>query len=168
MKPSLLDVGQDDRLLPAGIHELTAEEVKQLLVDPFPHSETRADIYVRWLAFRSRLADLVSIDQEFVDGSFVTSRQNPRDIDVSYWVDATELDSLSAIQWDSLRQHVNSAKGSFLVHAFVLPRCGESHPAWPQFDHMRKWTRKYWKAYSDSGKNVIPGVSKGYIKVASS
>ena len=160
MALEFLDVGQPDDVLPAGIHELSTEEVKELLVDPFEDSGTRLDIFTLWMAFRARLENLLPIEQEFIDGSFVTSRTDPADIDASYWFDADEYAGLPPLRRSAVDQLFQRAKPQFKVHAFPVPRCPDAHPAWPHFEHTRKWTRRYWKAYSDPSKVVVPALDK--------
>lgn len=161
----LKDVGQPDLLLEHGIHDATVADIQAVFVDPFPNSLTRADIFQRWQAFRDRLRNIVTVKEEFIDGSFVTSREDPADIDASYWIFATDIDALSHIGQKALHQLLAAGKPSFLVHAFLVPECGGNHPAFAAFDHTRKWTRKYWKAYQDPNKMVVPGVTKGYLRM---
>src|SRR4051812_16621271 len=92
--PALTDVGQEDLLLPSGVHQGTLDEVKTLLVDGFPSSLQRIRLWESYVAFRTLIRALVPVDHEYLDGSFVTSRPAPKDVDLSIWVDAAAIDRL--------------------------------------------------------------------------
>jgi hypothetical protein len=83
-----------DRTLPPGVYELTPEDVEAELVKPFERSLRRKAVYQGWTAFRAQVRSLVPVDREFIDGSFVTDRLNPDDMDVSFWIRAEHLEEL--------------------------------------------------------------------------
>lgn len=107
----------------------------------------------------------VHVTAEFLDGSFVTSREDPADVDASYWIQAADLNGLSASDLAEVENLFHRARSSFRVDAYMVPECGQQDAAWLAFDHVRKWTRKYWKTYKDPNKVVVPGAEKGYLKV---
>jgi hypothetical protein len=64
--------------LPPGVHRCTFEEVERR----FLFNETRQRVWERFLAILKRLRDCeVSFSEMYVDGSFVTARKEPGDVD---------------------------------------------------------------------------------------
>ncbi len=70
-------------LLPAGFHNKTLEEVKTLCVENFPNSATRSTIFDSFVEnFIIPLTNTGLMCDVWVDGSFITEKENPEDIDV--------------------------------------------------------------------------------------
>lgn len=72
-------------LLQPGLHRLTLEEIKVLTVEAFPGSTKRADLFGRFLAWRSQLKQLGFSGCVWLDGSFLTEKETPNDIDLIMW-----------------------------------------------------------------------------------
>jgi hypothetical protein len=85
----------DDGLLPPGGHPATLDEVYERFVAPYHKSQRRKLIYDMWLHHRGALAHLIPIDEQWVDGSFVTNILEPGDIDVVSVLDGPAYDALS-------------------------------------------------------------------------
>ena len=82
-------------LLKAGMHNMTLSELKSVFVDPFENVERRAALLDRFEVFVSRLND-VSINMEvWIDGSFVTIKDYPGDIDLVVVCNQNEVNGLS-------------------------------------------------------------------------
>jgi hypothetical protein len=162
--PDFIDVGQPDRLLPKGVHDATPDEVRMRLVDAFPGSTSRPGIFSGWSAYSASLRALIDVQSEFLDGSFVTSRQEPDDVDMSLWIRALDLDALNPIEEANLNRML-AMQRSFQCDVYLVPECVQNHPLRPHFDQQRDWTKKYWRAYKDPNDVVIPGIAKGYLRV---
>jgi hypothetical protein len=112
---------------------------------------------------------IVPIQQEFVDGSFVTDKVNPKDVDLSFWVDAEDLVALpkaDQVAVDSLFT-VGGVMKSYGCDAYLVPRCSIGHPAFPAFQHML-WTDGHWRSVRDKNRSIVDGVHKGYVRVVDS
>jgi len=72
-------------LLVPGLHRLTLEEIKVLTVEAFPGSTKRADLFGRFLAWRAQLKALGLSGCVWLDGSFMTAKESPNDIDLIMW-----------------------------------------------------------------------------------
>lgn len=93
--------GRELPLFPAEPVELSVPELKRVAVDAFPGSWARQDI---WAGFERLLTHLTAIGTAFdlyVDGSFVTNKLAPEDIDLV--IVSTEAD-LKTDQLTALRQ----------------------------------------------------------------
>ncbi|HCG02761.1 MAG TPA: hypothetical protein DEV93_19725 [Chloroflexi bacterium] len=84
--------GQD--YLTPGVHAATVEEVKEVLVTGFPESATRQEIFDQWIALRADIAEVATIDKQWLDGSFVSRKLDPGDLDVATHIDGMEIEAL--------------------------------------------------------------------------
>ena len=78
-------------LLPAGFHIKTLEEIKALCVDNFPTSMTRPVIFDNFV--RHMISPLVKMGMMcdvWIDGSFITEKENPEDVDILIEYDPTK------------------------------------------------------------------------------
>lgn len=69
-------------LLPPGKHQVTPDQVREHFVDAFPESKTRERLYRRWMRHRATLHSVLPILSQWVNGSYVTGKQDPSDVDV--------------------------------------------------------------------------------------
>ena len=78
--------------LPHKCYEVTLEEIKEKLVDNFPNSKTRASRFECFLKFYNELTENVkSCIRLLIDGSFVTNKNDPWDVDFVIIVDSLKL-----------------------------------------------------------------------------
>ena len=83
---------QDNGYLPHKCYEVTLEEIKEKLVDNFPNSKTRASRFECFLKFYNELTENVkSCIRLLIDGSFVTNKNDPWDVDFVIIVDSLKL-----------------------------------------------------------------------------
>jgi predicted nucleotidyltransferase len=68
-------------LLPAGTHDCTLAEIKQRF-GQFPNTDRRCELYERLQQFLSEAWATRQVVAVIVDGSFVTGRDDPGDIDL--------------------------------------------------------------------------------------
>lgn len=162
--PAFVDVGQGDRLLPDGVHAATVEEMEEAFVGAFPGSLTRRQVFRRWTSFRELVRGVVSVEHEYIDGSFVTDRPNPADVDLSLWIDAEELNGLPLSKERYFERLLSQGK-AYKCHPFVVPMCSHGHADYGQFVYMKGWTERYWRSYKKANGTVVPGVAKGYVEV---
>jgi hypothetical protein len=84
-----------DGLLPVGAHQTDAQEIERRLVQVHPLSATRAWLYDAWRRRRAAMASLVAIEREWVNGSFVTLKRDPGDVDVVSFVRGEAIENLT-------------------------------------------------------------------------
>lgn len=82
-------------LLPAGIHEVTLDQLRSDFVESFPMSNRRKEIYNRFLDFLRLIIMIDVIEEIWIDGSCVTKKNEPDDIDAVAFASATTVNSLS-------------------------------------------------------------------------
>ena len=80
-------------VLMLGRHTTTIDEVEAVLVTAIP-SPRRRTIFDQWVELLNAIADIAPMVGHWFDGSFVTAKQDPDDIDVLSWLDSASYDSL--------------------------------------------------------------------------
>jgi hypothetical protein len=85
---------EENGLLPPGRHTTNTAECKAHLVVPFLHSQRRPLIFDHWMKHRAALALLIPIGNQWVGGSFTTSKAEPEDVDVASFFDGPAFDAL--------------------------------------------------------------------------
>jgi hypothetical protein len=68
-------------LLPQGFHSLTSEEVMELCVTAFPGSIDREGIMAGLQSILDRIKELDMVCEVWLDGSFITQKVEPDDVD---------------------------------------------------------------------------------------
>jgi hypothetical protein len=82
----------DEGLLPPGLHLVTLEEVESRFGK---EPQVRSTLYQRLVEFVG-LARYVEAHRLFIGGSFVTTKQEPGDIDIVIWLGESFLELLEA------------------------------------------------------------------------
>ncbi len=72
-------------LLDPGIHSATIDEVEATCVAPFPADKKRIWLLNRLKIYVEHFSKLDAMFEFWLDGSFVTTKHNPGDIDVTIW-----------------------------------------------------------------------------------
>ena len=72
-------------LLPPGIHKMSLDEFRQKTVDPFADDVQRLRLFLRLEEWITKLRVLKVGAILWLDGSFVTSKFGPSDIDCMMW-----------------------------------------------------------------------------------
>lgn len=75
------EFNEDGNLQP-GIHNYTVEEFERQFVNPFKYSDTRQDIYNNLSLWIHKLSNVVIPQFIWLDGSYLTMKINPNDIDL--------------------------------------------------------------------------------------
>jgi hypothetical protein len=123
--PALEDHPSAGPILPPGIHTATVPEIRERLVDGIEGSMTRSRLFEDWRLFRSRLRALLAVEREFLAGSFVSGKPNPKDTDAFFWVRSADLERLEDEEafLDLWRE-----AGRFNCDPYVLPEWGSPFP----------------------------------------
>lgn len=135
-------------------------EIEQRFVNTFPTSVTRRLLLGGWRSQTEELSSIVQIDCEWIDGSFVTTKRDPRDIDMTIFIlmeSWRKLDNASRQKVASLTQgpepKIRFGCDSYLV---LVPEDGDSLEA-----TYLLW-RGYWDRQWSRGRTGSP---KGYIEI---
>lgn len=149
-------------VLPDGVHKCDEKGFKQRFVDEFPASETRPRLRQGFRALREEVVKHGPPGVQWVDGSFVTTKLNPGDIDIVTFMDLERLNALSRDNQAAVERLVKGrecTKAAYGCHTFLVPSCEPNHPFFPKFEQRRRYWRKWF------GK-TRPGRSKGFVAMA--
>jgi hypothetical protein len=146
--------------MPNGVHETTAREVEQRLVQAFPASMTRRELHSGWRDRREEIADLIAIESEWVDGSFVSSKRDPGDVDVVTFVDGTVYDNLPTGETKRLDELFLRVRTKLRLgcDGFVVPVRQPGHLLRPVYEAQLLYWHRTWSHDRD-------GREKGFLDV---
>lgn len=75
------DFLEDGNLWP-GIHSYTVENFEKQFIEEFPSSNTRKQLYSNFKEWLEKLTEIQQPDRIWLDGSYLTRKINPNDIDL--------------------------------------------------------------------------------------
>lgn len=128
--------------LDPGFHDATVSDVENTLVNSFATSSTRQDIFDRWQQLRSAIAAVTTLREQWLNGSYVTTKVDPNDADIVVHLDGGEVDQLEPVAEFTLQALVagKSTQATWRCDSYPLVEYPEGHP-------LREWyeeTRDYW------------------------
>ena len=119
-------------LLGAGFHKLTAAELKAIALDKFSLSKSRATL---WGNLSAKLDELKSLGLKcdvWVDGSFLTQKIDPDDVDLVIDIPINAFANLTSAQLDFVQKLGASAFRRFeKLHTFVMFNAPLGHVEYP-------------------------------------
>jgi hypothetical protein len=108
-------------LLNPGLHAMSAADLKKLVVDDFPLSERREALWNNFIAIAEHLKKLQIRCEIWVDGSFLTKKIDPDDVDFVVDIPVAILDTATPGQSDLLKKLSAMAFSSNeKLHSFVM------------------------------------------------
>ncbi len=152
-------------LLPLGFHDKTIQELRALCVDSFKEkgSSTREGIMDGLQFVVQRLVSSGIIGEIWVDGSFVTHKIDPDDVDILLMVDGKFFDNASAQQKEVMKWVQANLKDPHLCDSKFWVSYDRSHPDYA----VSEWWHAYWLKmfgfYRDDGPNAYE--TKGMVRL---
>lgn len=131
-----------DGYLEPGFHDMTIENIEEHFVRGFTSSTTRPVIIEGYKRHKKELQETRVNFEQFFDGSFASTKNDPSDIDLVCFADADEIDSLSDAQKLKLSSLFagKATKATHNCDAYFVAMVPETHP---NYQKVRS-TRKYW------------------------
>lgn len=136
-------------LLPPGIHTMTINAVKELCVINRPNNTRRIILWEKFERFISKISEFRITFTLWIDGSFITEKETPGDIDLVCLCHANDFDKLTADKQKEMAELLNTAKHNFSCDAYFTPHED------PVFPH-------YWLGFFTFDRNRNP---KGLIEI---
>ena len=159
-----------DGYLPEGVYPCTEEGLDSRFVQPYAGSSTRQDIYDGFMRWRCDVRPLIDGITQWVDGSFVTNKVDPADIDVVSFCDTdyyNTLDEQTQAEIDRLLDGQRSTKTAYSTHTTLVLSAPLGHPDHAVSEFWRKYYRKYWtRTYTVdpvSGHRIRADQQKGFL-----
>ena len=143
-------------LSPYGKIEVNEKEFRDCFVEDHPGSKKRTELYAKFLEYQKALLDSVKSDvEQLIDGSWVSSKPDPQDIDlvnlvkIRYFCEQDFKDKCLISKFGS--------KERFDVDAYLVIVLPEDDPRYK--DITKNWL-DYWEKLWSFDRN---GNEKGYI-----
>lgn len=147
-------------LLSLGWHPLSIVELRRLCVDKFPLSNTRERIMQGLEEIIRRLCAKDIVGELWVNGSFLTEKIDPDDVDVVLFVEVTFLESATTEQAEAINWVNSNLKDSFCCDSYVSIEYPQSHPQHSYGEYWRAyWTRQWGFDQDDNPAKGIAVVS---------
>jgi len=143
-------------LIPADIIEVELSTFKACFVDAFPNSKTRKRLFENYLRYIYRFQDEVfPIFEQWINGSFVTKKENPNDIDLVTFLDFKAYDLRGDKILDKFWTFSLEEQG---IDSYIVKEFPKKHPFYKEYLEFQKiWHERYLL-----GRQEIP---KGFIKI---
>ena len=138
----------ENGLLPKGIYDCDLKVLECRFVESFPSSSTRLTVYKCFVQWWMVANMIVPAATEWIDGSYVTAKVDPRDIDIVTFCDAEFLNSLSGNDEITAEFHLN--KGPEHIDAYLIGVYPKEAPEYPLYQaelrQIGKWGfGRFWK-----------------------
>lgn len=146
---------------PYEIIQLSYQNCKKIFVDDFSTSKTRNSNWANFLRFHTDIekASTFSV-KHWIDGSFVTKKIDPGDIDVVSFVNSQNFTN-ALLQFDmNLSDPVCFVKTLYNVDNYIVIDFEDTHPYYIKMQEQIK----YWQEFFSSDRNDKP---KAIIEVVS-
>lgn len=151
-------------LLGPGLHYHSFDEVRSLCVDGFPHSTTRPEVMAGLVAFVRNVLHSNSIKCElWVDGSFMTKKIDPPDVDLvlcihsDFYESATD-EQIHLLDMFNNREHHYSIKEKYLCDVYWFPEYPSNHVSFGSgLTNRARWLQTF--------SRCLPGTDKGIISL---
>lgn len=142
-------------LLAPGRHRMSLADIERLCVDKFPESASRGTLFEALEGLARYLGSVLSACEIWVDGSFVTEKPNPGDVDLTVIVPGEVFDRLAVVDQPAAASLLSLAQGDGrfgpALHVFVIASRPMDHPDYPVLkkaaDDWSQWwsvTRERW------------------------
>lgn len=142
--------------LESGFYDMDLETFKHHFVDAFPESTTRTKLFDNFQRYIYRFSDKVFPYFElWIDGSFITNKMNPKDLDFVTFIDQKVYDARGDKVMDKFWSFsLESQK----LDAFIIKKYVETDINYSNFLKVKQY---YFDLFSEDRK----GVSKGIVQL---
>lgn len=145
--------------MPQGFHRLLVADLRTLCVTPFVESTVRSDIMAGFETIYDRAVAVGIQGEVWIDGSFLTKKIDPGDIDFIFLIDASFHESGTQEQYEFIEwliDNVDDPKRSFFCHTDVVLLYPEDSPLYP----LTAGSKRHWE-HSVYGYSVSSREPKG-------
>ena len=150
-------------LLAAGRHPMTIAELRRLCVDGFPLSTTRPAIMTGLETVVERLHTNSVEGEIWVDGSFVTEKINPEDVDLVLRLEAYFYEKATQNQRETIAWLSSNLKNSLHCDSYLFMEWPENHPNyWLGQKMYNYWMRQFGFSRGSEMKGIpVLSLTKG-------
>lgn len=151
----------DNGYLTPGIHSYTISNFEKQFIDHFPSSRTRKKLYINFKKWLRKVSKIQTPRFIWLDGSYITEKSNPNDIDLVIFYRPEQIKSEKEAQKiNILVHHTSRAYGCDAYVAFDLEHLPQDVAN--QHYHPQSIMVKYWMGQFAFDRNQNP---KGMVKL---
>lgn len=150
--------------LPEGIYNPSVQDFLERFVNI---TERRKELFEKYQQFTKLCNDAKGIEQHYVDGSYVTNKEEPGDIDLLITFNDDVYDSEDSYnKYFEITRNQNKMKEDYGVHVFYTKNTSDSDPLDMQhfWEMKKKKVLGWWsRFYIDRENGVMDKKKKGFI-----
>lgn len=169
-----LDFDEKGNLIPYGRSIVSIKYFYTFFVQNFKESETRKEIFRKYLNYTLELYSQLDMDIffQYVGGSFVTNKENPKDIDIVNFIRISDLKKLEECKkeefmtqffthFDPITKEKIKGKNieKYNVDSYLVPLYSEEDSAHKEEMQKTIYTWQHWLSKDKSGND------KGFLKI---
>ena len=149
-----MEFDKNGNLYPYSIIETDLETFKKIFVSYFPFSSTRKRLFENYLIYLGNLKETVNTGfYQWIDGSFVTNKEDPKDIDFVTFLDfglyREHEKAISKLL--SLRYDTKNGTDGYFVETFP-----DTHKGYNNFQMDRiEWLHTFGTSRINQNKGII-------------
>ena len=155
-----INFDENGYLLPYEGIEISMETLERIFVNEIPGSKTRKRLFNNYLDYTIQFQQKVfPYFEQWVNGSFVTHKPNPRDIDIVTFLDF-EVFKLRESHLDQFLSFTLEGKG---IDAYIVPVYPVGHSLHGLGERLKaQWLNRFSFAKADNEDRILP---KGFVKI---
>jgi hypothetical protein len=143
-------------MFPIGFHHLTMGDIEQACVDQFPLSTVRGIIFKGLATFVETLEIAKVPGELWLDGSFLTEKINPKDVDVVLRVEAAIYNSGTPEQRDAIDWVIANQKLTLKCDSYAFFEYPSAHALHAEGLWWYSWWHKQWGfSREDDPKGIV-------------
>ena len=130
-------------------------------------NEHRKELFEKYREFTKLCVDMKGVKEHYFDGSYVTNKEKPNDIDVLVLFDKdVYFDDEVYNIYIELAENQQKVKDKYSVHSFFVEKPNENDPIEVkvslehEIDKIKGWWSRF---YLDDKKTILDDKKKGYI-----
>jgi hypothetical protein len=138
-------------LLQPGIHDITRSDLSINFVSPFTSQEKRVQLIERFNYLIEKVEQIGISFEIWINGSFVTKKEEPNDIDVAFFYDPIQANSLPTDKKMILQEVANNSfsKYRYNCDVYFIPNNDTA-------------LRSYWRGWFGYTRAEMP---KGFARI---
>jgi hypothetical protein len=150
-------------LKPYGRNKVSLEKFKEIFVNAFDHTSSRHEIFESYVEFLTEFRANVTVNfTQWVNGSFVSKKQNPNDLDFLTLIDFETYNAKETLIDRNFRMHWAKAEYPKL-DAFTVKILPEAHKNSPFLKYdLQYWEEWFGNSRPNRANQVFP---KGYLEI---
>ncbi|MBC7909669.1 MAG: hypothetical protein H7Y30_04160 [Pyrinomonadaceae bacterium] len=142
-------------ILPLGIHDCDINEVETIFV----YNNQRRSIWTGFTSFLRIVRPIPEFDLVYIDGSFITDKQSPRDVDIV--LELADVQTLFTI----LSTHPHLYDQAYIKSAFLVDLWISFVQVPPNMPDLREFFQ-YVRPEDAIGRGVAVGSKKGILRIS--